>query len=86
MVAYPGVKVQVRDLVRVVGVVAPFAGLYSGKFVLSDHRGKMGPGYLCRVPPAAVRPGKARQRSGTGPCGECRRVLWVPGPRDQYSG
>ena len=21
-----------------------------------------------------------------GPCGYCRRVLWVPGPRDQYSG
>ena len=29
---------------------------------------------------------RARQTSGTGPCGDCRRVLWVPGPRDQYSG
>ena len=30
--------------------------------------------------------GRARQSSGTGPCGDCRRVLWVPGPRGQYSG
>ena len=46
----------------------------------------MGTGDLCRVPPAAVHPGRARQCSGTGPYGYCRRVLWVPGPRDQYSG
>ena len=38
------------------------------------------------MPPAAVHPGRARQCSGTGPCGYCRRVLWVPGPRGQYSG
>ena len=37
------------------------------------------------VPPAAVRHGRSRQSSGTGPCGDCRRVLWVPGPRSQYS-
>ena len=30
--------------------------------------------------------GRARQSSGTGPCGDCKRILWVPGPRDQYSG
>ena len=41
----------------------------------------MGTGYLCRVPPTAVHPGRARQCSGTGPCGYCRRVLWGP-----YSG
>ena len=38
-VAYPEVKVQVRDLVRVVGIVAPFAprGVsIRGKFVVSD--------------------------------------------------
>ena len=46
----------------------------------------MGTGDLCRMPPAAVHPGRARQCSGTGPCGYCRRVLWVPGPRGQYSG
>ena len=37
-------------------------------------------------PQAAVRHGRARQRSRTGPCGDCRRFLWAPGPRDHYSG
>ena len=37
------------------------------------------------MPPAAVRPGRARQCSGTGPCEYYRRVLWVPGPLGQYS-
>ena len=46
----------------------------------------MGSGDLCRVPQAAVRHGRARQSSGTGPCRDCIRVLWVPGPRGQYSG
>ena len=42
----------------------------------------MGTGDLCRVPPAAVRHGGARQCSGAGECGECR-TLWIP---DQCSG
>ena len=46
----------------------------------------MGTGELCRVPLAAVRHVRARHTSWTRPCGECRRVLWVPGPRGQYSG
>ena len=46
----------------------------------------MGTGDLCRVPLAAVRQGRARQTSGTRPCGDCRPVLWVPGPRGQFSG
>ena len=46
----------------------------------------MDPGYVYRVPLAAVRHGRARQTSESGPCGDCRRVLWVPGPRGQYSG
>ena len=44
-VAHPDVKVQVRDLVRVVGIVAPIAPMGAstrGKFVLSSPRGKMG--------------------------------------------
>ena len=45
-VGYPEVKVHLRDLVRVVGIVAPGTGLF----------------------------------------GDYRRVLWVPGPRGQYSG
>ena len=36
--------------------------------------------------PAAVHHGRSRQSSGTGPCGYCRRVLWVPSPVGQYSG
>ena len=42
-VAYPEINIQVRDLVRVVGVVAPFAprGLsVRGKFVLSIGQAK----------------------------------------------
>ena len=40
----------------------------------------MGTADLCRVPPAAVRHGRARQSSGCGDrVGNCRRVLWVPG-------
>ena len=46
----------------------------------------MGTGDLCQMPPPAVRLGRARQSSETGPCGDCRRVLWLPGPRCQYFG
>ena len=46
----------------------------------------MGPGDARRVPLAAVRHGRARQTSESGPCGDCRRVLWEPGPWGQYSG
>ena len=46
----------------------------------------MGTGDLCRVSPAAVCHGRARQISGTGPCRDCGRVMWLPKPRDQYSG
>ena len=46
----------------------------------------MGTGDIYRVPQAAVRHGRARRSSGTGPYGDCRRLLWVPGPRGQYSG
>ena len=74
---------------RVVDIVAPFAPLGAGarvKFVLSIPREKMGTEDLCRVSPAAVHQERAGQTSGTGTCGDCRRVLWVSGPRGQYSG
>ena len=87
--ASPEVKLQGRDLVRVLGIVAPFKPMgvgTRGKFVLSSPRGEMGPGDAHRVPLAAVRHGRARQTSESGPCGDCRRVLWEPGPWGQYSG
>ena len=46
----------------------------------------MGTGDLCPVSPAAVCHGRARQSSGPGPCGDCRRFLWLPNPQGQYSG
>ena len=46
----------------------------------------MGPGNVCRVLLAGVHHGRARQTSESGPCGDCRRVLWVPGPWGRYSG
>ena len=72
----PG-KFQVQDLVRVVGIVVPFAPRNKGKIRFIETQGGKW---------AKVRHGKARQSSGTGPCGDCIRVLWVPGPWDQYWG
>ena len=45
----------------------------------------MGTGDLCCVPPSAVHHGRARQILGTGLCGYCRMVLWVPSPRGHCS-
>ena len=52
---------------------------YPGKVHFIEPQGKTGTDYLCQMPPAA------RQTSGTGPCGDCRRVLLEPGPQSQYS-
>ena len=88
--AYPEVKLQGRNLLRLVGIVAPLCPTgrrYPGKIRFISPRGEMGKGDLCRVPVAAVRHGRARQTSRTRPYGDCRRVLlWVPGLRDQHSG
>ena len=87
--AYPEVKLQGWELVQVVGFVALFALLGAGtrgKFVLLSPRGEMGTGDVCREPLTAVRHGRAWQTSEPGPCEDCRRVLWVPGPWGQYSG
>ena len=51
----------------------------------------MGTGDLWRVSPVPGAPSSSTPREsqakfGDGPCGDCRRVLWVPGPRVQYSG
>ena len=81
----PG-KVQIRDLVRVVGIVAPFAPRVSvpGEIRFIEPQGGKWAQETCAVCPVCH--GRARQSSGTGPCGDCIRVLWVPGPRSQYSG
>ena len=71
-VAYPEVKVRVWDLVRVVDICQ-----YSGKIRFIEPQGINGTGDLCRVPPAAVHHGKARQSLGTAPCGDCSRVLRI---------
>ena len=88
--AYPEVNLQGRDLVRVVGIVAPFApmGAEPGEksFYRAPAQGKNRPVDLCRVPLAAVRHGRAIQTLESGPCGDCRRILWVPDPWCQYSG
>ena len=46
----------------------------------------MGTGDLCRVTPAAVHHGRASQSPGTGPFGDCRKLLWLPGPRVSVRG
>ena len=87
-VAYPEVNVQVRDLVRVVDIVSPCptGDGYPGKIHFIEPKGGMVHWDMCLVPQTAVRQERARQSSGTAPCGDCRKVLWVPGARSQISG
>ena len=66
--------------------LCPTRGRYLGKIFLLSPRGLMGTRGLCRVPPAAVRHGSAWKSSGTGPCWDCRRVLWGTGPAGSVSG
>ena len=82
-VAYPEVKVQVRDLVRVMGIVAPFAprGVsIRGKFVLSDIKWAQKTCVRCPVQMYATgEPGKVQGRDRVGvverSCGyQTRRV------------
>ena len=73
-VAYPEVKVQVRDLVRVVGIAAPLCPTGCRYPVFSSPSEKMGTIDLFKVRLGAVRHGRARQSYGTGQCGDCRRV------------
>ena len=83
-VAYPEVKSQVRNLVRVVGIVAPFTPLgvgIRGKFVLTIPRGKWAQETCAMCPQqryATGEPGKVQGPDrlgvvegsvGTGPAG-----------------
>ena len=85
-VANPKVKVQVRDLVRVVCIVTPLphGGHYSGKIRFIEPQGVNG--HRRPVPGAPSSGTPWESQAGTGPCGDCRRVLSVPGTRGQYSG
>ena len=66
-VAYPEVKVHVRDLVRVLGIVAPFGprGSVFGKIRFIEPQGLNG--HLCRVAPSSgmQRESQAKFRGGT---------------------
>ena len=55
-VAYPEVKVQVRDLVHCgyCCLLYPTGCGYPGKIRFIEPQGEMGTGDVCRVPPAAV--------------------------------
>ena len=79
-----------RDCRRVVLVPGP-RGKYSGKKRFIKKPGVQDEEVatclnVVLTAPAAVRHERARQNLWTGRCGYCRRVLWVPGPRGQYSG
>ena len=83
----PG-KVQGRNRVGiVVQWVASPRGQYSGKIRFIEKPGLQDEGIatwlnvVLTPPSAGVRHGRARQSSGTGLCGDCRRVLWIPVPR-----
>ena len=66
--AYPEVKLQRRDLVRVVGIVAHFATLgigIRGKFVLLSQTGEMDTGDLGHVYSGSPRESQANFRDET---------------------
>ena len=46
----------------------------------------MGTGDLCRVPPSSFAPGDSQAKFRDWTSGDCRIVLWILGPRGQYSG
>ena len=87
-VAYPEVTVQVRDLVRFVGIIAPLPhgeSVFGESSIYRDPGCKWAQETCAGCPLAEVRHGRARQSSGTGPFGDCRRVLREAGTRGQYS-
>ena len=61
-------------------------GQYLRKICFIEPQGVNG--HRRHVPGAPIsstpREGQAKFRDG--PCGDCRRILWVPGPWGQYSG
>ena len=78
-VAYPEVKVQVRDLVRVVGIVAPFdprgGDRYPGKIIFIESQEVNGHRRPVPCVPSSGMPRECQAKFRTGPYGDCRRVL-----------
>ena len=71
-IAYPEVKVQVRDPMRVVGIVGPFAHVGSVFGKIRFLEGVKGMRRLVPGAPAAVPHGRAKHSPGL--CGDCRMV------------
>ena len=69
------------DCSRFLWIAGP-RGQYSENIRCIKKPGVHDAGVATSDPLAAVRHGRAMQSSGV----DCRRVLWVPGPRGQYSG
>ena len=87
-VANPEVTVQVRDLVRAVGIVAPFALRGSVRSKKSFYRAPEGKWAqeTCGGAPTIGTPRESLVKFGSVPCRDCRRILWVLDPWDQNSG
>ena len=88
-IAYSEVKIQVWDLVRVWWLLLsplPHRGGGGGVGIREKNRFIVPQGVNGHMRPTAARHGRARQSSGTGPSGDCRRVLCVLGSWGQYSG
>ena len=93
----PG-KFQGRDRVGIVeascGKLACEASIRENSFYRETWSARRGGRYVVerssdRTPPrhpAAVRHWRISQSSGTGPCGDCRKVLWLPGQRGPFRG
>ena len=73
---------------RVVDIVVPFAprGPVPGKIRFIEPQGVNGHRRPVRIPLATVHHGSAKKGSGTGPYGDCRRVLWGTGPAGSVFG
>ena len=81
-------KVQVRDLVRVVGIVAPFphGGMYQGKTRFIEPQGGKWAQETCAGAPSNSTPRANQAKFRNGTVWGLYNFLWLPGPRDQYLG
>ena len=83
-VAYPEVKVQVRDVVL---SPLPNGGRYPGKIRFIEPQGVNGHRRAVPGAPSSGTPWESKVKFRDGAVwGLCRRVLWVPDPQGQYLG